>query len=287
LLRRRFFKTGRIHRARPHFGAWNQPGFQPGSIGQFSPNTPVKLWRNWSQQELNKRPDLGSLPECTLRPGPARSPEWLPSGNSIGRLQSRPTFIRESDHLFTFDGTHLVAISNGWGTIRELRNPTMHETRGGRPEGAAAIWNWGIADALPAEESVGKIRLRGGVRALIAGSLGGLIYYFLTPYGRHFGLIGTIVISIACIVFLAAMLSPKGLYAIFERMLAAMSRQFGRILSWLVLPGIFYGVFLPFGALLRRGKRDNLQTFYDSESETYWSDRDDVRTASKNRMRQY
>jgi hypothetical protein len=163
----------------------------------------------------------------------------------------------------------------------------MHEIRTGRAAAAAAIWTWQDPVVSASEESTRTIRLRGAVRALIAGSLGGLIFYFLPAFHPHFRLIGIVVLSIASFVFLAAMLSPRGLYGIFERMIDAMSRQFGRMLNWLILPGIFYGVFVPFGALLRRGKRDTLRTFYDEECETYWSDRDSVRSASAHRARQY
>lgn len=163
----------------------------------------------------------------------------------------------------------------------------MHETRSGRPEAAAAIWSWQEPSAATEEAASGKIRLRGALQGLAAACVGGAIYHFLPALNPHFRMVGIVVLSVASVVFLAATLSPKGVYAVIERMLAAMSRHFGRLLNWLIIPLIFYGFFVPFGVLFRRGKRDALQTFYDDRRESYWSDREGVRTASSNRARQY
>ena len=163
----------------------------------------------------------------------------------------------------------------------------MRETRSGRPEASAAIWKWQEASVAQEADASGRIRLRGALQGLAAGCVGGAIYHFLPAVNPHFRIVGIVVLSVASVVFLAATLSPTGLYAVIERMLAAMSRQFGRLLNWIIIPAIFYGIFVPFGVLFRRGRRDALQTFYDDERETYWSDRTGARTASSNRARQY
>ena len=61
----------------------------------------------------------------------------------------------------------------------------------------------------------------------------------------------------------------------------------GRLMNWLIMPVLFYGIFVPFGLAFRRGPRDGLQRFYAKDRDSYWSDRSGDRTASKNRERQY
>ena len=48
-------------------------------------------------------------------------------------------------------------------------------------------------------------------------------------------------------------------------------RVVGRFLTWILLSWIFYGFFLPFGALFRRGRRDSMKRFYEPEALSYWS----------------
>ena len=157
----------------------------------------------------------------------------------------------------------------------------MHELRASRPEAAAAVWNWRGAENAPVAPAAGPIRLRGSVRALIGASVGGLVYVYLSA------LMGKIVLTVSALLFLAALLSPTGAYALVERAFAALSRTVGRLLNGLTLPILFYGVFTPLGAILRRGKRDALQRFFERERPTYWSDRSGERTASAHRTRQY
>ena len=157
----------------------------------------------------------------------------------------------------------------------------MHELRASRPEAAAAVWNWRGADSAPVEPTAGPIRLRGAVRAAIGATAGGLVLVTLSA------LVGKIVLTASALLFLTAMLSPTGAYALVERAFEALSRMVGRLLNGLILPLLFYGVFTPMGAVMRRGKRDALQRFFDRERTTYWSDRSGERTASAHRTRQY
>jgi len=157
----------------------------------------------------------------------------------------------------------------------------MHELRASRPEAAAQVWNWRDADGAAAETPKGPIRRRGAIRSLIGGAAGALLFRFVSP------LMGEIVLGVSALLLLAALLSPTGAYALVERAFTALSLAVGRALNAILLPALFYGVFTPLGALLRRGKRDALQRFYEPERTTYWSDRTGPRTASAHRTRQY
>jgi hypothetical protein len=160
----------------------------------------------------------------------------------------------------------------------------LHAVRVGRPEAAAAVWNWRESATLggaAAQVETSAIRLRGAVKALIPAAVGSGIYLRVSALG------GTIVMSIAALIFVAAMFSPTGLYAIIERGFSALTVSVGRLMSWIVLPALFYAVFVPFGKARRSGARDRLQRFRDATRASYWSDRTGERAASPNRRRQY
>ena len=98
---------------------------------------------------------------------------------------------------------------------------------------------------------------------------------------------GTVVMSIAALILLSALLSPTGLYAGIERLFAALGRRVGTGLTWIVLPLIFYLIFLPFGTVFRSGRRDPMKRFYEADAESYWSPRRAGRSGSAFRTRQY
>jgi hypothetical protein len=98
---------------------------------------------------------------------------------------------------------------------------------------------------------------------------------------------GMVVMSIAAMILLSALLSPVGLYAGIERLFAALGRRVGAGLTWIVLPLIFYLIFLPFGTLFRRGRRDPMKRFYEADAESYWSLRQAGRSGSAFHTRQY
>ena len=61
----------------------------------------------------------------------------------------------------------------------------------------------------------------------------------------------------------------------------------GIALAWLLLVPIFYLAFLPFGLLLRRGRRDRLRRRLDPDAVSYWEPHDGPTAASGSRDRQY
>jgi hypothetical protein len=63
----------------------------------------------------------------------------------------------------------------------------------------------------------------------------------------------------------------------------------GRLLTWVLLVPLFYAFFLPFGALLRRGRSDRLARRFDAGATSYWEPRESRRPthASGQLDRQY
>ncbi len=156
----------------------------------------------------------------------------------------------------------------------------MQEEIHRRPDGAAAIWDWREVEAPP-EPRAGAARLRGALQALAGGVIGGLVYTFWSRTA------GTVVLSIASFILLAACLSPRGLFALIEGFFEAVGQVLGRVLNTVILAIIFYGFFLPFGLFFRRGRRDPMKRFYESESPSYWSGPQRARSGSSDRSRQY
>jgi len=160
-------------------------------------------------------------------------------------------------------------------------SPISRQARQGRAEAAAAIWDWRGERSQTPEARPSRPRLRGTLQALAGAAVGTLIFAFVSRIA------GTVVMSIATLILLSALLSPTGLYAGIERLFAALGRRIGTGLTWVVLPLLFYLVFLPFGMLFRRGRRDPMKRFYETDAESYWSPRRVGRSGSASHTRQY
>jgi hypothetical protein len=143
----------------------------------------------------------------------------------------------------------------------------MLQHRPGRPEAAGAVWRWQDEAESSEEEAPGALRRRGAVRAVVAGIVGALVLVFLwrTP--------GLVILGIAGVLLLAALLSPSGVYATIERGIDALARRTGIALGWVLLVPVFYLFFLPFGLVMRRGRRDRMQRRFEAEASTYWEPR--------------
>lgn len=140
----------------------------------------------------------------------------------------------------------------------------MTHATAGRPEAAAAIWSWRPAPPSP-RPATGPIRLRGALQAAVGLAVAGGFAWLghRTP--------ALVVGAIASFVLLAALASPLGLFAAIERMVAALGVRIGQALTWILLPAIFYGFFVPFGLLFRRGRRDSMRRFFEPGAASYWS----------------
>ena len=157
----------------------------------------------------------------------------------------------------------------------------LPEVRKGRPEAAAAIWNWRAASAVEVPPKTSAIRVWGAVKALASGAIGLLVYSYVSS------LAGTLVLAFSLLMLIAALLFPTSLYGMIERGVTALAIRLGRLMNWILLPAVFYGLFVPLGKALRTGKRDRLQRFSDASRASYWSERTGERVASARRDRQY
>ncbi len=155
----------------------------------------------------------------------------------------------------------------------------MPAPRPGRPEASALIWSWRTGEAETRDAGdARRYRLRAALQAL-AGAAFGLCFYLLWSRAIAYAAFG-----IASIILLSGLLSPMGLYAGLHHLFEATGRTVGRIMTWVVLVPIFYLFFLPFGTLMRRGRRDALKRFFDSDAETYWEPHPETPPAARERQ---
>lgn len=158
----------------------------------------------------------------------------------------------------------------------------MSEQRPGRAEAALAIWNWRDPQPDgPPPPLASRERVRGSFQAAIVAAIGGLLLLL--------GLrtIALVMWGAAAIVLLAALASPRGLYAVLDRMARAIGKRVGRALTWLLLVPLFYFFFLPFGLLFRHGRRDRLKRYFDAEAPTYWETLEGPTAASSSHETQW
>lgn len=153
------------------------------------------------------------------------------------------------------------------------KNPSLPVSfRRGTPHAAAVAWPWREAVDASLQRAARRRTLRreGVIRALVGGAVGVALFYFGAP------LLARVAWAVAAVVLLAALVSPDGLYAAIGRGLALLGHGVGRLLAILLLTPVFFLFFLPFGKLLRAGRRDRLERWFDPATPSYWHRRDDA-----------
>jgi hypothetical protein len=148
--------------------------------------------------------------------------------------------------------------------------------RAGSPAASAEIWRW--REKPEASQSEGRVRLRGSVQALVAGAVGMAAFAFWSRAVAY------VAFAMAMLILVSAWVSPGGLHAGLQRLFEATGRVLGRAMTWLLMAPLFYLFFLPFGKLLRRGRRDRLRRYFEAEAESYWEPHAPVPTSSFERQ---
>ena len=158
------------------------------------------------------------------------------------------------------------------------------ETGQSREWGNAAPLDWGWGDvkvaAAPAP-TPRQIRIRGSVQFLVGATVATLFYLF-GPTAVAYA-----VYAFSTLILISALSSPTGLYAGFDRLFRWTGVVVGRVLTWMLMVPLFYGVFLPFGVLFRRGSRDRLRRRMQPDAATYWEPHQGITAASASHTRQY
>lgn len=152
-----------------------------------------------------------------------------------------------------------------------------------RTEASSVVWDWRNENVSRSKgPSAKQLRLRGVLQSGVTFVAAVALAWFGL---RHMAIVAGVIGSV---VLLAALVSPTGLFAALLRGMDALAAKFGALLNRVLLGAIFFGFFVPFGRLFRRGRRDALSRFYEPEATTYWIDREDESLrAPGSRKRQY
>ncbi len=161
------------------------------------------------------------------------------------------------------------------------RRRGLEMQRAGRPEAAAEIWSWREPRVEASRESPQRARALGSLQALGTAALGALLFVYWSR------IIGTLVLSLSGLVLAAALISPSGLYRAIRRGFSALVRLTGHAMTWILMVPIFYLIFLPFGLLFRRGRRDRLKRYFETDATSYWEPHEGPTASSQNYDRQF
>ncbi len=156
------------------------------------------------------------------------------------------------------------------------------EPNRGQPEASRVIWDWRAEETQdPQGDSAASLRVAGLLQSAAAFTVSGLFWFFGVL------LVAYIAAFMGSLVLLLSLLSPTGLFAAFRRAMQGLAEKVGLMLSWILLPAIFYAFFVPFGVLFRRGKRDAMKRFYEPDVASYWVEREQGPGEQGSRMRQF
>ena len=154
----------------------------------------------------------------------------------------------------------------------------MTRLKAGRPEAAEVIWSWREPLEKVSGPSASKARVAGTIQGGIGAGVAIAIYLLWSET------VGTVVFCISATILFSALVSPLGLYSIIQGVFASLGNYTGRMLTWLTLVPLFYLFFLPFGLLLRRGRRDRMKRFFEPDEPSYWEPHKSFSPADRERQ---
>ena len=159
-------------------------------------------------------------------------------------------------------------------------HPDPFSPRPGLPEAARLVWT---GDDPP--DARGPEIRRARRQALLRGGISLALAALLFLVGWR--IVGAIALALGTLTLLAGFLSPQGLHRHLDRLFLGLVALIGRLMTWLVLTPVYLLVFLPYGALFRRGRRDRLLRWYEPEASTYWKEREPASDRAHRHSRQF
>lgn len=138
------------------------------------------------------------------------------------------------------------------------------EPRTASERAAAAVWQWRTtADPGTVASRARQARTRGLVQGAIGLAAASAVYLlWKTPFAW-------VIAGIAATIALLALASPLGAYAAVERGLATFGRWVGTAVTWILMPLLYWLLFLPVGLLLRARRRLRVTRGFDRGLPTY------------------
>lgn len=130
-----------------------------------------------------------------------------------------------------------------------------------------AVWRW-RPDPERRSRRIAREARAGRIRGLVQGLVGLLaafvLYRWVSPVAA--GVVAAIALSLT----LVALVSPRGAFAHLSHWVGRFAYVVGWLVTWILLPILFFLVFLPLGLTLRARGRLRLSRRPEPERETYW-----------------
>lgn len=145
-----------------------------------------------------------------------------------------------------------------------------------RAEASSVAWSWrdrAAGEAMEREREAAANRRKGVIGALIGLAVAALLYFVF-----HRPVAAAVVAGIAVVIALLALASPLGLYKGLTRALDRFAHAVGSGVTWVLMPVLFYVVFLPIGLLLRARGKLAISKNADPRMPTYWKSTERERT---------
>lgn len=132
----------------------------------------------------------------------------------------------------------------------------------------ATVWDW-RSRAAGSQARAAAVRAKALRQAVIQGGIGMVAALALGIWWRP--LAGYLVGGVTAVLTLLALLAPAA-HARVEQGMAAFGRLVAAILTWLLMPVLFYLIFFPTGLLLRARGRLRITRRPDPSLPTYWAE---------------
>jgi hypothetical protein len=132
-------------------------------------------------------------------------------------------------------------------------------------EPSAVAWNW-FERAVRQEEARAREAAANRRKGAVGGVIGLVVALAFFLLDRPIA--AMVIAGIAVLIFLIAMASPLGLYKTLSRGLDRFAHAIGSGVTWVLMTILYYVVFLPIGALMRR--KLAISRGADPRLPTYW-----------------
>jgi len=132
---------------------------------------------------------------------------------------------------------------------------------------SSVAWDWrqrAAGDERARAREATANRRKGWIGALVGVAFAALAYYLDRPVAA------LVIAGIAIAVALIAVVSPLGLFKALSRGLDRFAHAVGSGVTWVLMPILFYLVFLPVGLFLRARGRLAISRHADRRLPTYW-----------------
>lgn len=135
---------------------------------------------------------------------------------------------------------------------------------------AEVVWPWRrVEEERAGEEERARrsARRQGGLRGLVGLLAGGLVWCLWGPVPA------AVVAAVALTLAALALASPTGAYRRLDRWMMRFARGVGWLVTWILMPLLYWLTFLPLGAFLRLRGTLRLERWPQPERASYWVER--------------